>query len=118
MINRADFICIEGAGGWRLPLNPRETLADVVTELKTPVILVVGMKLGCMNHALLTCEAIVRDGLKVAGWIANGIDPNMEAYEENIDSLKALIRAPCLGEVPYMEELTVEAVAEHLSLPE
>ncbi len=118
MINRADFICIEGAGGWRLPLNPRETLADVVTELKTPVILVVGMKLGCINHALLTCEAIVRDGLIVAGWIANGIDPNMEAYEENIDSLKALIRAPCLGEVPYMEELTVEAVAEHLSLPE
>lgn len=117
MINRADFICIEGAGGWRLPLNPRETLADVAIELKLPVILVVGMKLGCINHALLTSEAIQRDGLKVAGWIANGIDPDMEAYEENIDSLKALIRAPCLGEVPYMEDLTIEAVAEHLSLP-
>mgnify|MGYP000067036295 FL=1 len=118
MINRADFICIEGAGGWRLPLNPRETLADVVVELKLPVILVVGMKLGCINHALLTSEAIQRDGITIAGWIANRIDPDMDAYEENIDSLKALIRAPCLGEVPYMKELSVEAVAEHLTLPE
>jgi len=118
MINRADFICIEGAGGWRLPLNPRETLADVVVELKLPVILVVGMKLGCINHALLTSEAIQRDGLTIAGWIANRIDPDMDAYEENIDSLKSFIRAPCLGEVPYMENLSVEAVAEHLTLPE
>lgn len=118
MINRADLICIEGAGGWRLPLNPRETLADVAIEIKAPVILVVGMKLGCINHALLTAEAIQRDGLKVAGWIANQIDPDMEAYQENIDTLKALIRAPCLGEVPFMKEVSVLSAAEHLTLPE
>lgn len=117
MINKADFICVEGAGGWRVPLNLNETFADVAKELKTPVILVVGMKLGCINHALLTYEAILRDGLEVAGWIANRVDGDMLAYEENLETLKAMIKAPCLGEVPFIETLKVEQVAEHLTLP-
>lgn len=118
MINRADFTLIEGAGGYRVPLNPRETMADVVKELKTPVILVVGMKLGCLNHALLTVEAIERDGIPLAGWVANRIDENMEAYDENMQTLHAMIHAPCLGEVPYLENATAGAAAEFLTLPE
>ncbi|MEY8248882.1 MAG: dethiobiotin synthase [Bermanella sp.] len=117
MINRAEFICIEGAGGWRVPLNPKETLAEVAKDLNLPVILVVGMKLGCINHALLTAEAIQRDGLNVVGWIANQLTPDMEAYQENIDSLKKLIRVPCLGEVPHLAEPSVEEVAQYLTLP-
>jgi dethiobiotin synthetase len=118
MINRADFTLIEGAGGYRVPLNPRETMADVVKELKTPVILVVGMKLGCLNHALLTVEAIERDGIPLAGWVANRIDEDMEAYDENMQTLHAMIHAPCLGEVPYLENASAEAAAEFLTLPE
>jgi len=118
MINRAEFICIEGAGGWRVPLNAKETLAEVPKDLKLPVIVVVGMKLGCINHAMLTMEAIHRDGLNVVGWIANRIDNDMDAYQENLDSLKKQIRVPCLGEVPYLTDPSVEAVAQHLTLPE
>jgi len=118
MINRAEFICIEGAGGWRVPLNAKETLAEVPKDLKLPVIVVVGMKLGCINHAMLTMEAIHRDGLNVVGWIANKIDDDMDAYQENLDSLKKQIRVPCLGEVPYLSDPSVESVAEFLTLPE
>ena len=117
MINRAQFTLVEGAGGYRVPLNPKETLADVTKELNLPVILVVGMKLGCLNHALLTVEAIQRDGLKLAGWIANRVDKDMAVYEENIETLHAMIQAPCLGEVPFLSEPTPEAVASHIKLP-
>ncbi|MFT5594657.1 MAG: dethiobiotin synthetase [Oceanicoccus sp.] len=117
MINPAQFMCIEGAGGWRVPLNLNETFADVAKELKAPVILVVGMKLGCINHALLTYEAILRDGLEIAGWIANRTDANMSAYEENLETLKAMLKVPCLGEVPFMENLEISKVADCLTLP-
>ena len=117
MINRAQFTLVEGAGGYRVPLNPKETLADVTKELNLPVILVVGMKLGCLNHALLTVEAIHRDGLKLAGWIANRVDENMAVYKENIETLHAMIQAPCLGEVPFLSEPTPETVASHIKLP-
>jgi len=117
MINRAQFTLVEGAGGYRVPLNPKETLADVTKELNLPVILVVGMKLGCLNHALLTVEAIQRDGLKLAGWIANRVDEDMAVYKENIETLHAMIQAPCLGEVPFLSEPTPETVASHIKLP-
>lgn len=116
MIHSAQLTLIEGAGGYRVPLNPRETLSDVVKELNTPVVLVVGMKLGCLNHALLTAEAIQRDGLQLAGWVANRIDPNMEAYEENIQTLHAMIKAPCLGEVPFIESGDVSEAASYLEI--
>ena len=109
---------MEGAGGYRVPLNPKETLADVTKELKLPVILVVGMKLGCLNHALLTVESIQRDGLKLAGWVANRIDGDMDVYEENVETLHAMIQAPCLGEVPFLSDPTAEQAAEYVSLPE
>jgi dethiobiotin synthetase len=117
MINRADFTVIEGAGGWRVPLNPKETLADSVKELNLPVVLVVGMKLGCLNHALLTVEAIQRDGLKLAGWIANQVDADMAAFDENMETLHAMIQAPCLGTVPHLSQPTAENAAQGLTLP-
>lgn len=116
LMQRADVAIIEGAGGWRVPLNRAETLANVAKELQAPVILVVGMKLGCINHALLTVEAIVRDGVPLAGWVANQLDDGMPCYAENLQSLKSLIAAPCLGEVPFLVEPTPERVSGYLSL--
>ena len=104
VLGSADFTLVEGAGGWRVPINPQETLADLAKSLRLPVILVVGMRLGCLNHALLTFEAIVRDGLPVAGWVANCIDADMPALAENIESLRLRLPVPCLGVVPHLEE--------------
>lgn len=116
MMRACDLVVIEGAGGWRVPLNPRETLADLAKELNLPVVLVVGMKLGCINHALLSVEAIERDGLTVAGWVANRVDPNMSCYEENLMTLKTLVAAPCLGEIPFLQTADKNSAAEHLDL--
>ncbi|MEP4145920.1 MAG: dethiobiotin synthase [Halioglobus sp.] len=100
MMSGADFVLIEGAGGWRVPISPRETLADLAKELQVGVILVVAMRLGCINHALLTAEAVRRDGLPLAGWVANQPDERMNCYTENLDTLQRLLPAPLLGEVP------------------
>ncbi len=116
MMKRADFTLIEGAGGWRVPLNARETLAKLPLELNAPVVLVVGMKLGCINHAILTAEAIQRDGLTLAGWVANTPETEMSCYQENVETLKALMPCPCLGEVPRMEQASAEEAAKHLSI--
>jgi dethiobiotin synthetase len=98
----ADFVLVEGAGGWRVPLSGRETLADLARELGFPVILVVAMRLGCINHALLTAEAVRRDGLPLAGWVANQpVAEPMACYAENLDTLRAALPAPCLGEVAF-----------------
>jgi dethiobiotin synthetase len=102
MLGDADFVIIEGAGGWRVPISDRETLADVAVQLRVGVLLVVGMRLGCINHALLTAEAIARDGLHLAGWIANQPGPSMDSYQENLESLRRLLPAPLLGEVPHI----------------
>lgn len=102
LMKKADFAFIEGAGGWRVPLNQRETVADLAKALNKPVILVVGMRLGCLNHALLTAEAIRRDGLEIAGWIANQLDTDMLGYDENIETLKRMLPAPCLGHIPRL----------------
>jgi len=112
-----DMVVIEGAGGWRVPINSRETLADVAQELECAVIVVVGMRLGCLNHALLTMEAIRRDGLQIAGWVANILDTEMPRLQENIDTLKQSINEPCLGIVPRLDDLSPEQVATFLSVP-
>lgn len=101
LLKRADITIIEGAGGWRVPLNEREFLSDLVKQLNVPVIMVVAMRLGCLNHAMLTAEAVVRDGLQLAGWVANRIDPHMQCYEENRDTLRSLLPAPLLAEIPF-----------------
>lgn len=102
MMGPTDFVLIEGAGGWRVPISPRETLADLAVQLQVGVILVVGMRLGCINHALLTAEAIRRDGLVLAGWVANQPAERMICHEENLDTLQRLLPAPLLGEVPRL----------------
>ena len=104
MSGKADLVLIEGAGGWRVPLAPRQFLSDLPRELGLPVILVVNMELGCINHALLTAEAVHRDGLTLAGWVANfarGPQEEMPRAEENLMTLRALLPAPCLGVVPF-----------------
>lgn len=112
-----DMVVIEGAGGWRVPINSRETLADVAQELECAVIIVVGMRLGCLNHALLTMEAIRRDGLQIAGWVANILDTEMPRLQENIDTLTQYINEPCLGIVPRLDDLSPEQVATFLTVP-
>lgn len=116
MMQPADLMVIEGAGGWRVPLNGRQTLADVPKLLRVPVVLVVGMKLGCISHTLLTVEAIVKDGLRLAGWVANRIDPAMSCYEENLDTLKNMLAAPLLGEIPYSQDTSPAAIAHYVDI--
>ncbi|MCG8609475.1 MAG: dethiobiotin synthase [Pseudomonadales bacterium] len=114
-LKRPDVLLIEGAGGWRVPLNEQEMLSGLAVELQTEVVLVVGLKLGCISHALLTAEAIMRDGLKLAGWIANqASEVEMDLQQENIATLTALIPAPCLGVVPHTE--TIEDAALKLEI--
>jgi len=112
----ADFTLVEGAGGWRVPLSDHANLSDLAIALKLPVILVVGVRLGCINHALLSAEAIARDGLQLAGWVANIIEPRTSRLEENLASLAERLPAPCLGRVPKLKLATADAVAEHLQL--
>ena len=112
----ANFTVIEGAGGWRVPLNDRETLADLPKAIELPTILVVGIRLGCLNHALLTVEAIRQDGVEFIGWVANQIEPGMEVYRENIASLKQRLSAPCIGEVPFIPDPASLAVASYLDI--
>ena len=113
---QADFTLIEGAGGWRVPLSGQDSLSDVAQGLDLPVILVVGVRLGCISHALLTAEAIAQDGLQLAGWVANIIDPKTSRLEENLATLAERLPAPCLGRVPKLKSPTAEAVAQYLQL--
>ena len=116
MLGAADFVLIEGAGGWRVPINPRETLADLAVELGVGVIMVVGMRLGCINHALLTAEAIRRDGLQLAAWVANQPGPRMDYHEENLETLRQLLPAPLLGDIPLLPNWRAEDLAGHLNI--
>lgn len=112
----ADFTLVEGAGGWRVPLSGLENLSDLAVALQLPVILVVGVRLGCISHALLSAEAIERDGLQLAGWVANIIEPRTSRLEENLASLAERLPAPCLGRVPKLKQASADRVAEHLQL--
>lgn len=100
----ADIALVEGAGGWLLPLDNNSTMADWVAEQQLPVLLVVGMKLGCLNHALLTVREIQRSGVKLLGWVANCIDPDMAYQQENIRYLQQSLTVPCLGVLAYQSE--------------
>ena len=101
IMKKAELTIIEGAGGWKVPVNDKELLSDLVKKLNVPVILVVAMRLGCINHALLSAQVIQADGLELAGWIANQSEPAMPAYAENLASLKAMMPAPLLAEIKY-----------------
>lgn len=114
MMAPVDVTLIEGAGGWLVPLNQRETIASLVQELQLPVILVVGIRLGCLNHALLTAQAVAATGLPLAGWVANCIDPNAARAQENIETLQGMLSAPCLGIVPYAANVCVSDLTKTL----
>ncbi|WP_062307238.1 dethiobiotin synthase [Polynucleobacter sinensis] len=127
---RFDSIIVEGAGGFLVPLNPQEDLGDLAQAMDLPVILVVGMRLGCINHALLTCEAIQSRQLPIAGWIANTLSEEMPFLEENLETLKERIFAPFLGLLPTLPKqhqksehapYSIDALlfaAQHIRLPD
>ena len=108
----ADLVIVEGVGGFRVPLGVDRDSADLAVALALPVILVVGLRLGCINHALLTAEAIAARGLTLAGWVANRNDPDMARADDNIDTLSEHLGAPLLGSVPRVTGgLAADAVA-------
>lgn len=100
LVATSDMVLVEGAGGYSVPMSDTQSMADIPVALKLDVILVVGMRLGCINHATLTADAIRARGLKLAGWIANTPASQMAAFEENLATLKAVIQAPLLGTIP------------------
>lgn len=128
--NEADLIIVEGAGGFLIPLNDQEDLGDFAKKIDFPIVLVVGMKLGCLNHALLTYEAMKTRNLKIAGWIANTLSNEMPLLQENIETLKAKIEVPFLGLIPTLPKqlekvnncpYSIEALefaAQHIRLPQ
>lgn len=105
----ADRVVVEGAGGFFVPVNQHETLADLAVKLNIPILLVVGMRLGCINHALLTVEAIKARGLTLAGWVANQVDSDMPVFAENLASLQQRIEAPCLSVVYWNETVSFDS---------
>lgn len=116
LMRRAGLTVIEGAGGWAVPLNERELFPELVQALHLPVVLVVGVRLGCISHALLTARAIQADGLPVAGWVASHLDPDMAEAKATVTTLRERLPGPCLGELPHAPQAGPEAVAACLDL--
>jgi dethiobiotin synthetase len=98
---RADRVVVEGAGGWHVPLGPDLDIARLACYLELPVVLVVGLRLGCLNHALLSVEAIRASGATLLGWIGSQVDPAMMCLQENLDTLVERLDAPCFGVLPH-----------------
>jgi dethiobiotin synthetase len=111
-----DVLVMEGVGGWRVPLSASLFVSDLPRELGLPVVMVTGLRLGCINHSLLTAESIRAGGNRLAGWVANQVDPRMQVREENLATLAALVDAPFLGLVPWMAALETREVAGRLSV--
>ena len=114
--SQADCVVVEGAGGWLVPINESETMADLAEALQIPVILVAGIRLGCINHALLTTAAMDARRVGLAGWIANTIDPECMRSADIVSSLRERIAAPLLGIVPHQTDLNVDAIAGLLDI--
>ena len=116
LLEMADMVIVEGVGGFRVPLNDDQDAADMALMLGLPVILVVGLRLGCLNHALMTAECVQMRGLKLAGWVGNRIDPSMTHTEPNLDTLRRQLTAPCLGVVPFIVPATPEQIVPFLEI--
>lgn len=110
-----DCLVVEGVGGWAVPLSPTLMQADLVRALRLPVMLVVGLRLGCINHAILSARAIAGDGCSLAGWIGNQVDPGMARVEDNLATLRTRLPAPCLGVLPHDTGATPAQRAAHLA---
>jgi dethiobiotin synthetase len=111
---RADRVVVEGVGGWRVPLNEREDVADLARLMGLPVVLVVGLRLGCLNHARLTADALVAARVPWAGWVASAVDAQFSHDRENLATLRSLMPAPLLGVVPHDADASVERASMHL----
>ena len=112
--NKADVIIVEGAGGWLAPLSSEIDIADLAKKLSIPVIMVVAIRLGCINHARLTFQSIQLAGVDCAGWLAVCVDPVMQQQAENIKTIKDKVSAPLLGVFPYMDKMDFDALAENI----
>ncbi|SHO58543.1 dethiobiotin synthase [Vibrio quintilis] len=113
---QADFVLVEGAGGWRVPVSDHDYLSSWVKQENLPVILVVGITLGCLNHAILTAESIRADGLNLAGWVANRINPGTVHYAEIIAKLENTLDAPKLGEIPYVPSAKRKELGRYINI--
>ncbi|HWU84288.1 MAG TPA: dethiobiotin synthase, partial [Rhodocyclaceae bacterium] len=113
---QSEITIVEGVGGFRVPLTDSQDTADLAVQLNLPVVLVVGMRLGCISHSLLTVEAIQARGLRLAGWIANQIDPGMRHPDANLEALRARIPAPLLGRIPHLAPAEPRVAAPYLDL--
>jgi len=116
LLSQADEVVVEGIGGFKVPLNEKQDSAELAQQFELPVILVVGMRLGCLNHALLTADAIAACGLKLAGWVANVLDANMPMLRDNIAALEQRLAAPLLGVVEYQNSPDARAAAAQLDI--
>lgn len=116
LARQAEYVVVEGVGGWRVPLGRDGDVASLANMLNFPVLLVVGVRLGCINHALLTSDAIHSSGLPLAGWVANRLDPDSARFEDNLETLTNAIPAPCLGVIPYLREETPGLLATYLMI--
>ena len=112
-----DFVITEGAGGWLVPINDSETMADVALSLGLPILLVVGIRLGCLNHALMSVDCIKSSGCKLAGWIANQLTNDTDINSRNIKTLNEKIDAPLLATIPYQNNIEIHSIADKLRVP-
>jgi dethiobiotin synthetase len=115
--DHTDALIIEGVGGWAAPLSASLMQADLVRTLRLPVLLVVGLRLGCLNHALLSARAITADGAHLAGWIASHVDPDMARVDDNLAMLRERLPAPCWGVLPHAPDADPATMARHLRIP-
>lgn len=113
---QCDFLVVEGIGGWRVPLGPSLSVSHLPRILDLPVILVSGIRLGCLNHSLLTADSILASGMRLAGWIGTQVEREMPFSDENIQALRKLIHAPCLGAVPWLATPDHRQLARYLDL--
>ncbi|MGD8784072.1 MAG: dethiobiotin synthase [Thioalkalispiraceae bacterium] len=104
LAQEADWVIVEGVGGWKVPINNEEMVSDLASGLDLPIIMVVGMKLGCINHALLTASAIRANGNRLIGWVANQLSLQMPVYKENLQALQNLLQCPLIAEIPYLQD--------------
>ena len=111
LMNQTEHLVVEGVGGWRVPLGGNKDISDLAKALKFPIILVVGLRLGCINHALLSAEAIERDGVQFRGWVANQVEDNYADQGLTLECLKEKISVPMLGQIPYMDKPSAEQSA-------
>ena len=114
---QSDAVVVEGVGGWAAPLSATLDQADVARALRLPVVLVVGLRLGCLNHAYLSARAIAADGCELIGWIASDIDPDMARADDNFLLLQQRLPAPCWGRLPHAPNATAASFARHLDVP-